>query len=85
MLLAKLGEILEALADAFVGVGFGGQVEEALIGGGVPRRTASGLSLTVRMMGRWVALSCCMNSTELLWKVVRGWMSWVMSIMRSFR
>src|SRR5258708_1415917 len=42
--------------------------------------TASGLPLTVRMMGRRVFLRRFMNLTELLRKVVRGWMSLVMSI-----
>jgi len=46
-----LTKVFQALPDAFVDVGLGGEVEEALVGGGV-LDDGFGLPLTVRIIGR---------------------------------
>jgi len=80
---AALCYVFQSLTKAFFRIGKCGEVEEALVGDGV---LDDGFGFAVDGEddgGRRVFLRRCIILTELLRKVVRGWMSLVMSIMGS--
>ena len=77
---ASVGYVIKPLTDAFLCIGAGGNVEQALIGFGVLHEAAA-FPFTVSTTGRVLFLSCFMKSPERRRKVVSDWMFLVMSSM----
>ena len=77
---ASVGYVIKALTDTFHGVGTGRNVEQALIGVGILHDSRC-FALHRKHHGRLLFLTCFMTSPERRRKVVKDWMSLVMSSM----
>jgi hypothetical protein len=75
-----LFHVFESLANSFVRVGAGGDIEQTLVGLGICTMAAA-LLFTMSTMGRLVFFNCFMKSPDRRRKVVNDWMSLVMSSM----
>jgi hypothetical protein len=75
--------VLQTLAGALLGIGTGGDVEQALVGFGVLHDGRRPPPHSQHTTGRLVFLSCFMKSPDRRRNVVSDWMSFAISIMAS--